>query len=88
MHLYEKPARHTTCNEGFEAARKAIRTGGQDVSVMSATGDATSVIRAAAFGTIDKPTHKDRLRIVDVKTGQIYSQQDGSYYPTGESATL
>ncbi len=79
--------RHTTCDEGFEAAREAMRIGGENMNVMNQKGDVSSVIRGATFGTIDKPTQKNRLRIVDIDTGEIYSWQDGFYYPTSQCAT-
>lgn len=61
-----------------------MRTGGSIFRVMSRNGDTSSDISAIAFGTIGKPTHNDKLRIVDVNTGKIYSQQDGRYFPTGQ----
>lgn len=55
-------------------------------SVMDYKGLTSSSIEAAAFGTPDKPTHKEELRIVDTTSGAIYSKQDGNYYPTGQHA--
>jgi hypothetical protein len=44
----------------------------------------TRTVLGWTFGTWEKPTHKEKLRIVSVE-GNIYSFQETMYYATGQS---
>ncbi len=79
--------RHFSCDKGQHAA--AVAQGGQygSYTVSDYNGLNTKTINAAPFGT-DKPTHLEAYRIVDINTGEIYSKQEGIYYPTGQYSQI
>lgn len=81
--------RHSSCEEGLEDAWLAKHKAGKPYIVMNWAGDTSLSIRGRAFGYAEeKPTEKGELRIVDQQTGAIYSFQDGTYFPTGQFATM
>ena len=81
----ETACRHSTCDEGKDDARAATKKTGTE-TVVHDYNSRQIVIYSAEFGTFHKPTHKAKLRIVDVNTGDIYSKEGGNYYTTGQNA--
>lgn len=80
--------RHLTCSmRGMLAAYKAWKTKNfSEFVVFNADGQAQHE-QGVAFGTHDKPTHIDEIRIV-TETGKIASSQDGKFYYTGDQLPL
>ncbi|MCL4200014.1 hypothetical protein KJZ67_01575 [Patescibacteria group bacterium] len=77
--------RHYTCwaGGGEEAARKAMQGHPERFTVVERSGKRTR-IRGWAFGTWEKPTANEKLRIVSSR-GFVYSLQDGVYFATGQN---
>lgn len=77
--------RHFTCEgQGVPAAYNAISTNTPaEYTIYNKTP-----VSAVTFGSYAKRTDINELRIVDVNSGEIYSYQDGEYFPTGDSINL
>lgn len=79
--------RHSTCPEGKNVAMLAMKQPPKSYTVCDYFGVPDKIINAVSFETPEsKPTKEGEYRIVDVDTGQIFSKQDGIYYPTGQWA--
>lgn len=84
-HVAGTACRHYTCwSGGGEHAARAAMTGSSEEFVVTEYDGTTRTIRGWAFGTWEKPTHKEKLRIVS-EEGNIYSYQDEGYFATGQS---
>lgn len=71
----------------MQAALIAKSRGGVRFTLVDRQNTMRDIV-AAAFGTPDKPTHLKPMRIIDTETDEIYSEQDGIFYHTGQRATL
>ncbi len=85
LHVAGTFCRHYTCwSGGGENAAKKAKSGSAESFMVIERNGRGHTIRGWAFGTFEKPTEKEKLRIVSTR-GYIYSFQDGAYFATGQS---